>query len=42
MMNKPLALENGEWLLPIIRGLKDPNLAFINRRTTIGRSEPQK
>lgn len=41
MMNKPIVLKNGAWLFPVIVGLKEPNVAFINRRDHLGLSDAQ-
>src|SRR5581483_9605962 len=32
LMNKPIVLRSGDWLLPVTIGLKPANLAFINKR----------
>src|SRR5690349_9557140 len=39
LMNKPIVLRSGEWLLPITIGLKAANLAFINKRDHLGLTE---
>jgi predicted neuraminidase len=36
LMNKPIVLRSGEWLLPITVGLRAANLAFINKRDHLG------
>jgi hypothetical protein len=36
LMNKPIVLRSGEWLLPVTIGLKPANLAFINQRDHLG------
>jgi hypothetical protein len=39
LMNKPIVLRSGEWLLPITIGLRPTNLAFINKRDHLGLTE---
>ncbi len=41
LLNKPIVLRSGEWLLPIIYGLREPNLAFINKRDKLGLSDAE-
>ena len=41
LLNKPTVLKNGDWLFPIILGLSDPNVAFINKRDYLGLSDEQ-
>jgi len=38
LMNKPIVLKNGAWLLPITIGLRAPNVEFINKRDHLGLS----
>ncbi len=41
LMNKPIALQSGEWLLPIAIWTKPSNLAFINTRDRLHLSDDQ-
>jgi len=40
-MNKPVVLQNGEWLFPIMFWTKPANLPFINERDKLGLSADQ-
>jgi predicted neuraminidase len=41
LLNKPLVLQNGPWLLPVMLWTKPPNLAFINDRDKLNLSADQ-
>jgi hypothetical protein len=41
LMNKPIVLRSGEWLLPITIGLRPANLAFINQRDHLGLADAE-